>query len=652
VISAVLAGELRWFVEHGSCLDVLRTMPENSVDSIVCDPPYELGFMGRTWDSSGIAYNSATWHEALRVLKPGGHLLAFGGTRTAHRIACAIEDAGFEIRDSIASYTGEFATMAHIYGSGFPKSLNISKEIARISGPDSPDIERLKGWGTAIKPAFEPVIVAQKPYDIFKDIDECLSLLAAKIAGQDSKLGHQEQKAPDSAALNAEQRSVTPEGLSEATDMSPSELATTFNLNTVLSWKRIWSDVSSLGNMSTIRMVLSQTIDLKTLKSLLLKLMRLSTTKDQTPASEKLSIVCSVESHFRVASKSLSFIQELSALELAMSPDQGNSQVGAANHEPVIVARKPLAGTVAHNVLTYGTGGINIDACRVAHASPEDLAAHSAGVEAIKQRGGSMEGSWKNSSDLSGASDVSDAGRWPPNVLLTHGTSCKRVGTREIKANPTWDTPNRDTEPSSFTGEVVSDVQHQDSSVPVYECADGCPVKLMDGQEDGASRYFPQFEFDPALDDLTPFLYNPKASRAERDRGLEDFPEVAAHDITEREEGSAGSINPRSGKTASSRNIHPTVKPVAIMRWLCRLVTPPGGVVLDLFCGSGTTGVAATLEGFRFIGIELNNTEKEPFASIARARIAYVAGGDPRVADRPVKLTVIPTTNRQLSIYG
>ena len=102
-------------VINGDSLVVLETLEANSIDAIVTDPPYELGFMGKSWDSTGIAYNVELWKKALRVLKPGGYLLAFGGTRTYHRIACAIEDAGFEIRDCII----------WLYGSGFQKSMNI-----------------------------------------------------------------------------------------------------------------------------------------------------------------------------------------------------------------------------------------------------------------------------------------------------------------------------------------------------------------------------------------------------------------------------------------------------------------------------------------------------------------------------------------------
>lgn len=105
----------------GDCQDILKTLPENSVDSICCDPPYELGFMGKSWDNTGIANNPDMWRECLRVLKPGGHLLSFGGTRTYHRMACAIEDAGFEVRDMIE----------WVYGSGFPKSLNIEKQLLK-----------------------------------------------------------------------------------------------------------------------------------------------------------------------------------------------------------------------------------------------------------------------------------------------------------------------------------------------------------------------------------------------------------------------------------------------------------------------------------------------------------------------------------------
>jgi site-specific DNA-methyltransferase (adenine-specific) len=176
-------------VFHGSNLDVLPFLADNSVDSIVTDPPYELGFMGKSWDSSGIAYSVELWAECLRVLKPGGHLLAFGGSRTWHRLAVAIEDAGFEMRDSIA----------WLYGSGFPKSMDISKAIdkaagaerevigqakyhsnqhsfanadkysgtdfrANITAPATPEAQKWQGWGTALKPAFEPVVVARKPF--------------------------------------------------------------------------------------------------------------------------------------------------------------------------------------------------------------------------------------------------------------------------------------------------------------------------------------------------------------------------------------------------------------------------------------------------------------------------------------------------------
>jgi site-specific DNA-methyltransferase (adenine-specific) len=155
---------------HGDCRDVLAELPDASVDAVCTDPPYELNFMGKAWDRTGVAYDVTVWREALRVLKPGGHLLAFGGTRTWHRLTVAVEDAGFEIRDSIA----------WLYGSGFPKSLDVSKAIDKAAGaarevvgerllPDGRPVREVRGignhegWGTALKPAFEPIVVARKP---------------------------------------------------------------------------------------------------------------------------------------------------------------------------------------------------------------------------------------------------------------------------------------------------------------------------------------------------------------------------------------------------------------------------------------------------------------------------------------------------------
>ncbi|MGQ7907918.1 DNA methyltransferase [Burkholderia sp. BC1] len=140
----------------GDCRSVLPALPDNSVDSVICDPPYELGFMNRGWDRNGVAYDSSMWAECLRALKPGGYLFAFGGTRTSHRMVCAIEDAGFSIRDQIV----------WIYGSGMPKAeLWSAEKAARGDESSLRMIEAgFEGWARGgLKPAHEPICVARKP---------------------------------------------------------------------------------------------------------------------------------------------------------------------------------------------------------------------------------------------------------------------------------------------------------------------------------------------------------------------------------------------------------------------------------------------------------------------------------------------------------
>jgi site-specific DNA-methyltransferase (adenine-specific) len=309
--------------------------------------------------------------------------------------------------------------------------------------------------------------------------------------------------------------------------------------------------------------------------------------------------------------------------------------------------RKPREGTIVETVREHGTGAMNIDACRVEHASAADFAAHAAGVNAIKARGGSMDNSWKNSSDLSGASDVTEAGRWPSHLLLSHSENCQRVGNKKVKAAPAW---NDNRPPSLFTGKETSPVHHADAdgteTVADWECVENCPVRLLDeqsgvtrnggqnatsdrsssmhdgglgpnreptqfaGDEGGASRYFTTFP---------PFFYTAKADRADRERGCEHLPVKSGGELTGRTDGTDGLNSPRAGagRKGGRRNTHPTVKSTDLMRWLCKLITPPGGVVLDMFAGSGSTGVACSAEGFRFIGIELDPDS----VVIAKARI-------------------------------
>ena len=459
----------------GNCLDVLPTLADNSVDSIVCDPPYELGFMGKSWDASGIAYDVNVWRECLRVLKPGGHLLAFGGSRTWHRLAVAIEDAGFELRDSIA----------WIYGSGFPKSHNISKAI-----------DKMQGGQVKVGKAF-------------------------KVAGE---YGDRDLRDP------------------EIQGASRDEMRHVADTDDAKKWDG-WG----------------------------------------------------------------------TALKPAF--------------EPVVVARKPLIGTVAENVLTWGTGGLNIDASRI---GTETISVHNAPT------GSFAGGEQDRGSDTESYRE--HIGRWPANVIFGHTEDCVEVGVitdiYSINKTEEW-TGFGQKERPDYTGE------EKKVSTPLYECVDGCPVKELDeqsGQVKSAGIYQrgDNYEIDTAMFPLNSagnktamyndkggasrFFYVAKANKKDRNEGLDELPMISSGVGDSRP---SGDFNQRLGtndKPAQPRqNFHPTVKPTQLMRYLIKLVTPPNGIVLDPFAGSGSTGKAAILENYRFIGIEVT----EEYLPIIEGRIRF-----------------------------
>jgi len=371
---------------EGDCRVVLKELADNSVDSVVADPPYGLAFMGKHWDYD--VPGADIWREVLRVLKPGGHLLSFGGSRTYHRMAVAIEDAGFEIRDQIM----------WIYGSGFPKSSNQDGDW--------------EGWGTALKPA----------------------------------------------------------------------------------------------------------------------------------------------------------------------------------HEPIVMARKPLIGTVPANLAAYGVGALNIDGCRVSFAGKADE------QEAKTKNQHADFGSGPMTNQVFGKYDkdrdnYDPVGRWPANVI--HDGSDEVVEAFPVTTVGTFNGHRNEPKTKNAFGK--------------FELRD---EKGHAGSTGSAARYF----------------YCAKASKADRDDGMttKEKP-VVTFATANGTSGKPSSIS--EGRTTAYKNTHPTVKPTDLMRYLCRLVTPPGGTVLDPFMGSGSTGRGAVLEGFNFIGIEMD----AGYFDIADARIA---AAESRVAEK------------------
>jgi site-specific DNA-methyltransferase (adenine-specific) len=395
-------------LHHGDCLEVMATMADNSVDAVVTDPPYGLSFMGKRWDYD--VPSVEVWAECLRVLKPGGHLLAFAGTRTQHRMAVRIEDAGFEIRDMIA----------WVYGSGFPKSLDVSKAIDKAAGAER-EVVGIAGRSGSAR-----------------------ACMAGDFAG-----GEYHATAP-----------ATPEAQ---------------------QWQG-WG----------------------------------------------------------------------TALKPAL--------------EPITVARKPLIGTVAANVLTHGTGAINVDGCRVdgtprtTHADGNRQGTHPAPMD------------WGNRTEHAapGAS-----GRWPANLI--------HDGSDEVVAGF----------PQTTSGDLTPYLnQSRNGHAGVNS---EWKTVTRTGDSGSAARFF----------------YCAKASKADRGEG----------------------------------NTHPTVKPTGLMRYLCRLVTPPGGIVLDPFMGSGSTGKAAILEGFQFIGIERD----AEYLAIAEARTSH-ASGLSQPPQRPTRQPA-PASPGQLALF-
>ena len=414
-------------LHNGDCLNVLKMMIEDEVfvDSIVTDPPYELGFMGRSWDSTGIAFQKKTWELCFKVLKPGGHLLAFSGSRTYHRMAVAIEDAGFEIRDQVM----------WLYGSGFPKSMNVGKALDKKLGNER------ESFGTKLKKAGD-------------------------MRGGNYVKG---------------------------------------------------------GDYKSIEIEI---------------------TKGNT---------------------------EWEGWGTALKPA----------HEPLVLARKPLSeNSVVDNVLKHRTGGINIDECRV-------------------------EGNDAKYPDTN--PDFRDQGRQSKENMgidklsfgQTENVKRKKVVRKSRDENGVWTNDN-------------SGMKAEGSEYADADPRGRFPSNVM---HDGSGSIKELFE------DKSKYFYCAKTSKAERNQGLDNF--IKKNKVFNGQSPNASKDMKgveQKFTTKPSANIHPTVKPIKLMKYLCRLITPKGGTILDPFMGSGSTGMAAKEENFEFVGIE----KEEEYFNIATARIESV----------------------------
>lgn len=498
---------------QGNMLDMLDVIEKESVDSIITDPPYELNFMGKGWDNSGIAFQVDTWGKCYEVLKPGGYLLAFGGSRTFHRIAVAIEDAGFEIRD----------TIMWLYGSGFPKSMDISKNLDKRNGRTDNDFIELGNY------------LKEKRGD--KPQKEISKHFPSKTGGLTGCVSNWEK------------------GANVPTLEQYTTLKKLLNLDNRFDWliEREEAEREVIGTKKSGG------------ASAWINGMNNKESKEQKYTGF---------SEWKITAPSTELAKQWKGWGTALKP----------SFEPIIVARKPFKGSLVDNVIEYGVGGINIDECRV-------------GNEVIK--GGTMpkmnsqsDGinlynfGKKNAERLERQDNV---GRFPANTILTYDeTDFDELcgGFPNTKGGKRHNTAIRKSDKNSGYGfDLNTRNEFNDTG--------------------SASRYF----------------YCAKASKKDRDEGLDTFIEEKVNDGRQTPIDNAF----QRGETLR-KNTHPTVKPTELMQYLVRLVSPKGSTILDCFNGSGSTGKAVMYENkernknYKYIGIELT----PEYLPIAKARIEYV----------------------------
>jgi len=458
----------------GDCLEILPELEPGSIDAVVTDPPYGLKFMGQRWDCQIPGVDA--WRIVAGVMRPGCHLLCFGGSRTYHRVVVNIEDAGLEIRD----------TVMWLYGSGFPKSLDVSKAIDKETMVDCTACE-------ATGRHKNPNPTSWEDYWLDEPCPHCGG--RGKVRGAERKRIGRKIAGDGTAVGRSDGNTKTHEG-----------------------YQRPWRD-KPIEDQATAWL-----------------------TAPATPAAEQW---------------------------------QGWGTALKPAHEPICLARKAIEGTVAQNVQQHGTGGINVDACRIEH---NEKIVRPATVTGVKTSAHMEWRPWMQERLDAGQPLKADfenvAGRWPANVI--------HDGSDEVMAEF----------PNSGNGTGHATVAKRERNKGWCNSSPGEGVNAIDNYGDSGSA--------------ARFFYCAKASKAERDAGLEGLdPKRSGYRPNETEEGYAGNaLSAHQHGSVPRRNHHPTVKPVALLRYLCRLITPPGGVILDCYAGSGSTGIAAIREGFRCILIE------------------------------------------------
>ena len=669
---------MKTMIYTGDCLEELKKIPDSSVDAIVTDPPYGIGFMGKTWDKYDPTVNKGSFKvgtgthpqgyvaidrnafydfsfkwavECLRVLKPGGYLLSFGGTRTYHRMASAIEDAGFEIRDMIE----------WVYGSGFPKSLNVGKSVNQLEtnewskiGKALDNIDQksiMDVWKTNAKPAGIQLskslteVGSNTPKKFFvPDIavlysnqkNELLNATIAEMRLKGLSLILEEDGiiAVESAGQTIE---LLPENARLAVKLSESQNLKCWNIFTAQCDVKEWLNENTEVNLKvdealkTLRgnkkysneeitnVLCAELTDI--LKLTILNQSKTFQNLDTNQKTEYVSAINVIITEYTaenlisntvdiLKSKAVDKLQGNERSVVGHSPYEGrrpNKFGGKENgdicygdykaqpeilvdkgtsewegwgtalkpaHEPICMARKPLSGTVAENVLKYGTGGINIDGCRVGTEEGYNApAGNKSGGNSLNMSAVGMP------QDVDGTTAI---GRFPANLI--------HDGSDEV----------RECFPETKTGAVKNTVDNG-ANQPIN--LGGGLTKERPADSGNASRFFKSI------------IYTAKASKGERNMGLENFEKKKVNDGRDTPIDNAF----QRGETKRT-NTHPTVKPIALMEYLIKMVTRESQIVLDPFTGSGTTLIAAKKLGRKYIGIEL-----EPeYVKIAEARLNAV----------------------------